>query len=140
MTSQSLLTECAENALAEIQKIESQIVALHYACKEIREDYSYEQMAIKDFSALHASLYRRLNEAYRKLFMFGAISIDNEMLYIARQKAFAHYLGQKDYIIGYLGFKGSWECELEERFRSEIQCAKEIAENERKNAKNGKST
>lgn len=132
MTSKSIITECAENALEEIQRIESQIFALHYACKEIREDYSYEQMAIKDFSALHASLYRRLNEAYRKLFMFGAISTDNEMLYKAREKAFQHYLGQKEYIMGYLGFKDSWECELEDRFRSEIKRAKENFEKQNK--------
>jgi hypothetical protein len=132
MTSKSILTECAENSLVEIQKIESQIVALHYACRDIRKDYSYEQEAIKDFSALHGSLYRRLNEAYRKLFMFGAISTDNKMLYKARKKAFEHYLSEKSSIMGYLGFKDSWECELEDRFRSEVKCAKERFENDGK--------
>lgn len=140
MTSKSLLTECAENALAEIQKIESQIVALHYACRDIRDDYSRENEAVKDFSALHGSLYNRLNEAYRKLFMFGAISTDHEMLYKAREKAFEHYLTEKSSIMGYLGFKDSWECELEDRFRSEIARAKEMTEKEKKNAKLGKTT
>lgn len=135
MNSKSLIKECAENALAEIQRVESQIVALHYACKDVRQDYSYEQAAIKDFSALHGSLYRRLNEAYRKLFMFGAISTDNETLYKAREKAFEHYLDEKSSIMGYLGFKDSWECELEDRFRSEIKQAKEMFDREKKNAK-----
>jgi hypothetical protein len=138
MTSKSILTECAENALTEIQRIESQIVALHYACCDIRKDYSYEQEAIKDFSALNGSLYRRLNEAYRKLFMFGVVSTDNKMLHKAREKAFEHYLGEKNSIMGYLGFKDSWECELEDRFRSEIKCAKEKFDKEKKNEKSGK--
>lgn len=132
MTSKSILTECAENALAEIQKIESQIVALHYACKDIRQQYSYEKEAIQDFSALNGSLYNRLNEAYRKLFMFGMISTDHKMLYKAREKAFNRYLDEKSSIMGYLGFKDSWECELEDRFRSEIKQAKENFEKQNK--------
>ena len=133
MTSKSLLTECAENALAEIQRIESQIVALHYACKDIRRDYSYENEAMKDFSALHGSLYRRLSEAYRKLFMFGLVSTDFKMLYKARQKALEHYLNEKSSIMGYLGFRDSWECEVEDRLRSEVKQAKEMFEREKNN-------
>lgn len=128
MNSPSLIKECCQNALDEIQQIESQIVALHYACK----DYSHENAAIKDFSAIHASLYHRLNEAYRKLFMFGMVSTDYEMLMKAREKAFKHYLDEKTHIMGYLGFDGSWSCEIEDRFRGEISRAKEMFESEKK--------
>lgn len=68
-------------ALARVQHIETQIAALNFACKDIR-DSAYEPAAKLDFSALHAAMYRRLNDAYRDAAFFG--------LYTKNEKLRAH--------------------------------------------------
>jgi len=126
-SSKSLIKEASQNALKRIELIKSKITALHYACKDLRSNNYKEPVIKNDFSAIHGVLFAELNDAYRDLFMFCAVSADKDMLILAKKEALDHYLKENCYIMGYLGFdsQGSHSANLEKQFRQEIKYLEE---------------
>jgi len=118
-----LVKEATQKALNRIEIAKSKIAALHYACKDLRNNHYKQPIIREDFSTIHSSLYQELNEAYGDLFVFCAVSGDKEMMVKAKEMALEHYLGENKYVMGYLGFdlESSWECGLENQFREEIK-------------------
>lgn len=117
------LKEAFTQALSKVIDCEQRIVALHYALKPLRNNWSKRgnSPSIEKFSSLHAELYEELNRNYQNLFMFSIINNDMKMLNQARKLAIDNFLSDRHVIMQYLGFDGSYSCDLEKEFRNEIK-------------------
>jgi len=122
MVSKSLIKEATQNALNRIEIVKSKLAALHYTCKDLRNDH-FSEIIKEDYSKIHSILYKQLNDEYASLFMFCVVSGDKEMIVKAKEMALEHYLGENKYIMGYLKFdsQSSWSSNLEKQFREEIK-------------------
>ena len=115
-----------ESAYTEVCDLQFRITALHYALKPIRDKHNYNKEVDQDFSKLHCALFYELNEAYRKLFMWGIISGDQECMRKAKEAAFDRYLRGNCEIMSYLNFSPleSYPSDLEKQFRAELEILK----------------
>lgn len=115
------LDKAAEVALAKIELCEQRIHALAFAVwgLELRPGEAREE-----HNALYAILYRRLNEAYRDLFMWGVV-IGDDVRKEARRMAYKRFLEEGKTIMGYLDmtntYSGHWNKKEVEEFRAEIK-------------------
>ena len=119
MKNKKFIEQAFEHAYKEACDLQQRIAALHYAAKPIREN-NYEDLAKQDFESLHVSLYRRLNDAYSRVFMFGVVSCDKSLMAQAKKMAFDRYLKENNEIMSYLDFHGSYPVALEDEFRKEL--------------------
>jgi len=121
----SSIDSAVQAALNSIAISRSRIVAFHYAVKGLgnsqwRMNEPHIQKAV---SALNGVLYEELNEAYRRLFMWGIF--DEKARKEAIDAAAEHFLKERMSIIELLfddvRFRPErWETETEKRFRDEI--------------------
>jgi len=122
----SYIKQAFESAYTEVCDSQQRITALHYALKPIRDKRNYNKEVDQDFSKLHCALFSELNEAYRKLFMWGIISGDQECMRKAKEAAFDRYLRENCEIMSYLSFSPleSYPSDLEKQFRVELEILK----------------
>lgn len=120
MENKSKINEATQNALNKVMICENRIKALHYAVGDLQRVFEYDKKSKLDFSNLHCSLYEKLNEAYRVLFMWGVLN-EREFLEKAKKAALDHYLNERTNIMSYLNMEGKYPCKLEQEFRAEIE-------------------
>lgn len=112
-------TVAIESALESIKLQEARIVALHFACGEVRNNGNPA-----GFAELHALMYRNLNEAYRRLLIFG-ILVKDDVQDRVRAKVMRRYLDSGTSIMAYLHIDGEcpsiWSGEDEKAFRQELE-------------------
>ena len=124
MKDKKFIEQAFENAYKEVCDLEQRIAALQYSIGPIethRGRYGQKYRAEDEFSALYSQLYDFLNKAYSKVFMFGVVSCNRKLMAKAKKAAFDHYLKRNSEIMSYLGFTGSYPCDLEEKFRKELE-------------------
>lgn len=110
------IVRAIEAAHLEVQIMKNKIVALNYAMRPV--SISYGNRIQGNVDELRASLYAQLNEAYRKLFMWGLVA-DSESIAKIRQMAVKQYLTDAHSIRHYLGFDDDDDYD-EDLFRAEI--------------------
>lgn len=124
------LDQAFTKALATVQLDEERIAALHFAVDGIRNIFTASEL--EKFNILHRGLYQKLNESYRRLFMFAHVSQKEEHVKEARRIAYEHYLKKNSSIMEHLelgyGYPGSHLIKDEEEFREEIEESKKNAE------------
>ncbi len=112
-------------ALARVELCKQRIVALHFAMGGVRDKMTKE--VERDFSALHAALYRELNYAYQSVFMWGTI-IGGETAKQAKRMAYKDFLNERTSIMQLLDTDGrypwQWDGSEEEAFRKELEAMK----------------
>ena len=90
-------------AFAAVKDAEIRILALEYACRELRRESHYFGEALKDYSALHSTLYKRLNDAWSNLMMWTVVNPqDTEFKDAVAQMVWERYLSEGNEIMGYL--------------------------------------
>lgn len=108
-------------ALARVELYKQKIEALHFAVSDLRSDSASE--AHQDFAALHAWLYKKLNQAYQDLFMFGLFN--EATTKEARRVAYDHFLAERKSIMQFLEtsgkYPGRWTAREEIEFRQEAK-------------------
>ena len=120
-----MLRTVARNVLSRVEIAKERIAAFAFATAGPRHRTEKEQ---DQYSAIHASLYHELNEAYKNVFMWGIISADEDLLKEARAQAFQWYLDEHCSIIHYLHLgeiPPSWRSSEEEGLRDLINKLKQ---------------
>ena len=116
--------EAVNVALHAIEKCKHRILMFEYALQDIRGNHDRFNDAVE---VIYSRLYRKLNEAYAALFMWGNV-VPEEAQKEAKKAAFKHYLKERSAIMEYLDIElespGSWFADEEEEFRKEIEEAK----------------
>ena len=125
MNDKKFIEQAFECAYKEVCDLEQRIAALQYSISPVQKGKwsvgNSKYRSENEYGALYSELYDLLNESYRKVFMFGVVSCDRKLMAKAKKMAFDHYLKENSNIMSYLGFEGSYSCELEDKFRKELE-------------------
>ena len=115
-------------AIAGVELAEKRIQAFKFITEGLSE-FDYRQCN-EELAQVHSMLYKKLNEQYRQVFMWGVLK--PELRLAAKELALKHYLKKDSEIMNYLDSEGktnSYYKDEEEQFRKEIEELKKEIKN-----------
>ena len=117
------INQAVKAALNAVEALKHRIVMFQHVVNGVRKD-SIDERFDGAVETINSRLYRKLNDAYATLFMWGNIAPE-EAQREAKKAAFQHYLSERTAIMQYLNLElenpGMWFSEEEEQFRREIE-------------------